>query len=151
MSTQPSCSSDATPAGIRDAALIAISYAAGLRRSEIINLDLKHFDRTTMTLTVTGKRNKTRTIPIDGGALEALLDWIGMRGEWPGALFIRIVKGGRMTMERLTPQAVYHIQHQRAAAAEVAPFSPHDLRRTFAGDLLDAGVDLPTVQKLMGH
>ena len=52
---------------------------------------------------------------------------------------------------RLTDQAIYHIEATRAAAAGVARFSPHDLRRTFAGDLLDAGVDLATVQSLMGH
>jgi integrase/recombinase XerC len=46
---------------------------------------------------------------------------------------------------------VYHIMQTRAAAAGVAHFTPHDLRRTFAGDLLDAGADIVTVQKLMGH
>ena len=51
----------------------------------------------------------------------------------------------------MTPQAVYFILSQRAEQAGVKAFSPHDLRRTFAGDLLDAGADLSTVQKLMGH
>ena len=58
---------------------------------------------------------------------------------------------GKLTTARLTPQAVYHIQHTGATAAGVAIFSPHDLGRAFAGDLLDAGVALATVQKLMGH
>ncbi len=74
-----------------------------------------------------------------------------MRGETPGPLFVRIRRGGHIGTERLTDQAIYHIEATRAAAAGVAHFSPHDLRRTFAGDLLDAGVDLATVQSLMGH
>jgi integrase/recombinase XerD len=68
-----------------------------------------------------------------------------------GPLFTRILKGGRITAERLSDQGVYHILDIRRQQANMASFTPHDLRRTFAGDLLDAGVDLSTVQKLMGH
>jgi site-specific recombinase XerD len=56
-----------------------------------------------------------------------------------------------MTGERMTTQAVYCIFAARAEAANVKAFSPHDLRRTFAGDLLDAGADISTVQRMMGH
>ncbi len=84
-------------------------------------------------------------------AREALEDWLAVRGESAEPLFVRIRRGGHLGSERLTDQAVYHIQATRAAEAGVACFSPHDLRRTFAGDLLDAGVDLATVQSLMGH
>jgi integrase len=51
----------------------------------------------------------------------------------------------------LTDQAIYYILDERRQQAGVEPFTPHDLRRTFAGDLLDAGADLATAQKLMGH
>ena len=74
-----------------------------------------------------------------------------MQPSLAGPLFTRILKGGRITQERLSDQGVYHILDTRRQQANMAPFTPHDLRRTFAGDLLDAGVDLSTVQKLMGH
>jgi integrase len=83
--------------------------------------------------------------------LQALRDWLAVRGDAPGALFTRIGKGGKLTHEGLTAQAVYYVFDERAEAAGVAAFSPHDMRRTFAGDMLDAGVDIATVQKLMGH
>jgi site-specific recombinase XerD len=51
----------------------------------------------------------------------------------------------------LATQGIYHILNTRSREAHTAKFTPHDLRRTFAGDLLDAGADLATVQKLMGH
>lgn len=142
---------DGTLAGARDAAMIALLYACGLRRAEVAALDVDDYDPTLATLTVTGKRNRTRSMPVPGGAEAALLDWLDLRGPWAGPLFVRIPKGGRMTKERLTDQGVYVILHRRAEGAGVDAFSPHDLRRTYAGDLLDAGADLVTVQKLMGH
>ena len=51
----------------------------------------------------------------------------------------------------LTDQAIYYILDERRQQAGVEPFTPHDLRRIFAGDLLDAGADLVTAQKLMGE
>jgi site-specific recombinase XerD len=145
------CLSDSSPRGARDAALLALAYACGLRRAELIALDLSDFDSTTNTLLASGKRNKVRALPLEGGALDALSDWLVVRGELAGPLFLRIIKGGSITDERLSTQAVYHIEQRRATEAGVAAFSPHDLRRTFAGALLDAGVDLATVQKLIGH
>jgi site-specific recombinase XerD len=52
---------------------------------------------------------------------------------------------------RMTDQAVLLLLRSRAKQAKVAPFTPHDLRRTFIGDLLDAGADMAVVQRLAGH
>jgi integrase/recombinase XerD len=132
--------------------MIALFKIAGLRRAEMAALNFEDYDREHQTLTVRGKRNKTRVIPIeDAGALDALADWLyilylnGVRQEMTGPLFTRITKGGQITQERLTDQGIYHILDTRRQQANMAPFTPHDLRRTFAGDLLDAGVDLSTV------
>jgi integrase len=72
-------------------------------------------------------------------------------GRTAGPLFCRIRKGNALTDRRLTPQAVLHVVATRLAAAQVAHASPHDFRRTFISDLLDAGADLAAVQQLAGH
>ncbi len=150
------CAADGTAAGVRDAALFAVLKVGGLRRAEVANLQLADYDLATDALTVRGKRNKTRIVPIeDAGAKDALADWLYLRtgalGARPGSLFLRMLKGGKVTEEGLSDQGIYHILNKRRQQAKTAAFTPHDLRRTFAGDLLDAGVDLPTVQQLMGH
>ena len=146
------CQSDPGPAGVRDAAIIALLKIAGLRRGEVASLQLADFNRETQTLTVRGKRNKTRSVPVeDKGAIDALTDWLHLRGDAPGALFTRIRKGGIILPNQLSDQAIYSILKKRGEEASLADFAPHDMRRTFAGDLMDAGVDLVTVQKLMGH
>ena len=137
--------------GIRDAAIIAVLYAGGLRRAELAELDLAHYETTAegARLVVLGKGNKQRSVPLAGGAARALGDWLAVRGDVAGPLF-RVI-GNRNRGGRMTTQAVYAMLRARASAAGVASLSPHDLRRTFVGDLLDAGADIATVQKLAGH
>jgi len=141
-----------THAGTRDSAIIGTMYAAGLRREEVVNLSLSSYDQDTGQLTLTGKRNKQRTAYITNGAKSALHDWITIRGNAPGALFVEVNKSGTMhTLESMTPQAIYKILRKRARQAAIRNFSPHDLRRTFISHLLDAGADISTVSKMAGH
>lgn len=143
---------DGTKAGVRDAALIAIGYIAGLRRAELAGLQLADYRSDDSTLVVRrGKGNKERVIPIADGAVAALTDWLEVRGPWSGAIFTAIDKADQLQLGGMTAQAIYYILERRARQAGVKAFAPHDLRRTFAGDLLDAGADIATVQKLMGH
>jgi len=100
---------------------------------------------------VASKGNKARTVYLGNGAKAAMTGWINVRGDKPGPLLHRIRKGGKIIPERLTDQAICIILEKRLAQARVKPFTPHDLRKTFAGEMLDAWVDLVTVQKLMGH
>lgn len=152
MALVSSCS-DGTPIGTRDAAILGVAYSAGLRRSEIVRLAMSDvtIDGDLVVLKVLGKRNKVRTVPIRNGAATALHDWLKIRGDAPGALFWAVKKGGRLVNGHMTAQACYHIFSARARRANVKAFSPHDLRRTFAGDMLDAGADIATVQRMMGH
>lgn len=145
------CARDQTPAGVRDAAIVGCLYVGGLRRSEIAVLERADYDADTGDLVVKGKGNKVRKVHINNGAGQALRDWLAVRGDVPGPLFWPINKGGRLVAGRLSGQAIYGILRKRAAEAGVAAFSPHDLRRTFVGDLLDAGADISTVQQLAGH
>ena len=146
------CAADPSPAGPRDAAILGLGMLAGLRRAEIAGLQMADYDPTHARLrVVAGKGNKTRIVPVATGLAAALGDWLASRGGTDGPLFAPVRKDGTVQPGGITPAAIYKVLEKRAAEAGVAPFSPHDLRRTFAGDLLDAGADIVTVQKLMGH
>jgi site-specific recombinase XerD len=146
------CADDPTPAGARDAALIATLVAAGLRRSEAVALDLASYTPADGALMVRqGKGRKDRIVYVLGGAGRTLADWLSLRGDTPGALFYATTRGGHLVARRLTDQAIALLLSRRAQQARVAAFTPHDLRRTMISQLLDAGADLASVQQLAGH
>ncbi len=146
------CLRDGTPIGARDGALLAVAYAGGLRRAELVALDVADWDRERGELRVLhGKGGRQRMVYPAAGAVAALDDWLAVRGAWPGPLFVPVTKGGKVGRRALNPQTVYDVLVRRTAVAGVEHLSPHDLRRTFAGDLLDAGADLSVTQKLLGH
>jgi site-specific recombinase XerD len=144
---------DQSTLGLRDAAILCLLYGSGLRRAEVTALDLADYDAMAEVLRVRGKGNKQRLVPVLGGAAEALADWLTRRGRAAGPLFARMRRGDHLVqpLRRLSTQAVYNLLQARAKAAGVAELSPHDLRRSFVSDLLDAGADIATVQKLAGH
>jgi site-specific recombinase XerD len=80
-----------------------------------------------------------------------------MRGDEPGSLFCAVLKNGRLVrdprgqLQGLSGSAAWAICQERGRKAGIQPPAPHDLRRTWTGDLLEAGVDLATVQKMAGH
>lgn len=145
------CAADESLAGRRDAALLAVLYGAGLRRSEVAALSVKDFNPETGELRVHGKGNKDRTAYATNGSANALKAWLAVRGTEPGPLFPAINKGGRIIPGEMTDQAVYGIIAKRAEQAGLQHFSPHDLRRSFVSDMLDAGADVSMVQQLAGH
>jgi site-specific recombinase XerD len=144
---------DATPAGVRDAAILGVMFSGGLRRAELVGLDLGDLDLDSGDLTVRhGKGDKARVVYVQNGALQALAAWVELRGLGPGPLFCPLNRAGRPQVgRRLTGEGVRVIVKRRAALAGVRALTPHDGRRTFAGELLDAGADIVTVQGLMGH
>jgi integrase len=138
------------PGGRRDAAALACLY--GCRRSEPVALDLADYDPVSGRLRVRhAKGNKHRDVYLSNGAKRAIDDWLEVRGGEPGPLLTPVDAIGRVRIRRLHDQALYEICKRLARRAGVGHFSPHDLRRTFAGDMLDAGADVALVQRLMGH
>jgi site-specific recombinase XerD len=168
------CADDLTPAGARDAAVIALAWATGARRSELAGLRLDDYTPTAEDegdLSIWGKGDKVRTVYVYDGAGAALADWLTLRGPGPGSLFLGIDKAGHVVREGrvygikgrtgkgagvtappgISDEALAHMLAKRRAEAKVKPLTWHDFRRSFAGNLLDNGQDLVTVQKLMGH
>lgn len=144
---------DREPVGAaRDAALLAILFGAGLRRSEITALDLEDFDAETGALQVRhGKGNKARIAYVSNGARQAVIDWIAVRGDEHGALLCPVTKAGTLAIRHLSTTAIADALQRLADRAGIAHASPHDARRTFIGELLEAGADLAHVQALVGH
>ena len=147
------CAKDDSVAGRRDAAVIAVLYGGGLRRGEVVALDVTDYDQGTGELRVRqGKGRKARLCYATNGARLALAAWLRVRGADPGPLFWPADGRGRpLVHRRMSDQAVLMLLRRRAAQARVPPFTPHDLRRTFVSDLLDSGADMVTVQKLARH
>ena len=145
-------SRDNTPAGARDTAMLAVMMATGLRRAEVTALRMSDIDLESGRMRIIGKGDKERTVYLRNGAMRALRDWLAVRGPVPGPVFCRINKGGRIFADQpLSTTALHKIITKRAKEAGIPDISPHDFRRTFAGELLDAGQDIATVAALMGH
>lgn len=138
--------------GARDAALLACLYGAGLRRAELAGLEIRDWSPDTGAITVRGgKGARDRIVYAPSGAIAAIQVWITYRGEEPGPLLFAIRKDGEIQRHGLTPEAIRSALGRIAARAGVRAFTPHDLRRSFVSHLLAGGVDLVTVQRLVGH
>jgi len=146
------CESDATISGVKDAAIIALMVSWGLRREEVVKISLSDYDPETGNMLIHGKRRRERWIYLDNGALDAVNDWLSIRGNDGDPLFCAINKSGVLnTTRHMQPQTIFDMLEKRRTEAGVKPFSPHDLRRTFISNLLDAGVDISTVARMAGH
>ncbi len=134
----------------RDRALILLLYASGIRVSEATGIDLSQLDTEALWVRVIGKRSKERIVPYPPLVNEALLHYVkdfrGTLNPADQALFLN--HRGR----RMSRQAVFLLLKDLARQAGMgAPPSPHQLRHTFATELLQGGMDLRTLQSLLGH
>jgi len=147
------CVADAGPAGSRDAALISLAFATGMRRAELCGLELEDVGEIEGGYELTirhAKGNKTRSVTCYNGAASYLRDWLALRGHRPGALFLAC-RGGAILPHGLGVQSLHERLLRRAGQAGVSHVTWHDARRTLAGELLDGGADLSTVQRILGH
>jgi len=135
----------------RDTALVTLMYITGIRRQEVVDLNLSDFIAKERKLRILGKGSKQREVFLSEDAITALEGWISHRGRRLGPLFTRITKGGKVKLERLSAQAVYYVLKTRQKQAGLESFTPHDLRRTTITDLLSANVDVLTVSAIAGH
>jgi integrase/recombinase XerC len=146
------CFNDESPAGRRDAAILALLLGAGLRRAECADIALSDYDAKEQSVTIRGKGDKQRLMPLGESADQAVRDWLEIRGDWPGPLLSRVRKDSAIQQEPITAQAIYKALAKRGTQARVARFSPHDLRKTYASGLIDSsGGDISTVSRLLGH
>jgi len=143
------------PLGIRDRAILELFYAAGIRVSELRGLNLLDIDLTERMIKVLGKGKRERVVPINEISVEKLKAWLEVRGKMlksvldsdaQDAVFLSS-KGTRITkmgIENLLRKYLDRIGLTRKA-------TPHTLRHSFATHLLESGMDLRTIQELLGH
>jgi integrase/recombinase XerC len=140
------------PIALRDRAMAELFYSSGLRLAELVAINLQDIDRRERLLTVTGKGNKTRTIPVGKVALAALEDWLAVRqgngadSDSEQALFTSS-RGGRISARNI--QARLKLQGRRSGMLQ--DVHPHMLRHSFASHMLESSGDLRAVQELLGH
>jgi integrase/recombinase XerD len=142
------CHEDKTTAGVRDAAMLAVLYGCGLRRAELVALDVADYSEG--VLTVRGKGNRLRLAHVVNEARKFFEDWLQLR-KTDQPIFVSINKAGKLRKAPLTTQSVYRILNHRASHAGIDALSPHDVRRSTATHLLERGVDLAVVQRMLGH
>ncbi len=150
------CEADPRPQGLRDAAIIAILYGSGMRKSESVNMDLRQVNVAERSLQVMGKGNKELIKFAPAWAFEKLEAWLTFRREnLPEGvsdddfLFNRIRRGHHITRDRITKHAIYYIAKQRGKQVGV-DIMPHDFRRSFITRVIEE-YDVSIAQKLAHH
>ncbi|SKC12364.1 Site-specific recombinase XerD [Kosakonia radicincitans] len=135
----------------RDRALLLTLCGAGLRAGELVALETRDYDATTRTLTIRqGKGRKKRAVVVAPVVGRALAAWIKVSADH-ASLFCRIHRSGSVTGQPLTTAGLAGILRQLQESAQLSPFTPHDMRRTFITRLLEQGADLNIVRQLAGH
>lgn len=146
---------DGTKRGARDKAIFAVMMGCGLRRAEIVSLTIDSWNEQDRSFRFVGKGNKERIVFLPDDLRPVIDAWIAVRGDDDGTFFPRM-KPGKLHEEcfvftEMSPISIYRILKFRSEQARIKDLRPHDLRRTFASRMLDAGCDLSLLQKAMGH
>jgi integrase/recombinase XerC len=137
---------------LRDAAMLEVLYATGIRVGELVGLDVDDVDHDRRVVRVFGKGSKERSVPLGLPAAEAVERWAsqGRRRLLMPAGGTALFLGARGN--RIDQRAVRRLVHARLADVEGAPdLGPHGLRHSAATHLLEGGADLRSVQEILGH
>ena len=139
------------PAGHRNRAIIETMYGCGLRVSELVNMRLTDIHRGEGFVSVTGKGNKQRLVPIGSVTLREIDNYMERRIMMPAIIDANILFLNRRG-RKLTRVMVFNIVRESAVAAGITKIiSPHTLRHSFATHLIEGGADLRAVQEMLGH
>lgn len=137
---------------IRDHAFLELFYSSGLRLSEVVNLNINQLDFSAGTVTVTGKGNKTRIVPLGNHAIIAIQKWLPLRttllinNPEEKAAFIS-KQGNRISARNIQ----YRLQAWSIKQGINSSVHPHMLRHSFASHVLQSSGDLRAVQEMLGH
>jgi integrase/recombinase XerC len=143
---------DGTPLGLRDAAMLELLYATGIRVGELVALDIDDLDRERNVVRVFGKGRKERSVPFGHPAAKAIDRWLssGRPALVADVAGTAVFVGARG--RRIDQRAVRTLVHRRISEVPGAPdIGPHGLRHTAATHLLEGGADLRAVQEMLGH
>ena len=141
-----------TPSSLCDQAVLELAYASGLRISELVNLRLEQLQLESGFLTVIGKGNKERVVPVGRKAIEALQRYLGngrpalVMSRTPSNVFIT---SRGTAFSRITLWKRIKVRARRSGVER--NITPHMLRHSFATHLLEHGADLRIIQELLGH
>lgn len=140
---------------LRDKAILELLFSAGLRVSELININRDQMNLQRQEFSVKGKGDKIRIVFISDTAKQALEKYLNKRIDIDNAVFIRFSnkkKTENQETKRLTPRSIQRIvKFYAAKAGIVKDVHPHTLRHSFATDLLANGADIRSVQMMLGH
>ncbi len=139
-----------TPLAIRDKAIMELFYSSGLRLSELASLRWEQLDLASGMVTVTGKGNRTRMVPVGGKAIEALLEWRKNRGQFTtfDQPFVFVSQRGNPIAVRTIQSRIHYWAKHQGIPQNI---HPHLLRHSFASHMLESSGDLRAVQELLGH
>lgn len=137
----------------RNDALMLVLASTGARRNEISSLDLEHLDleNKKVRLVIT-KNGYPRDAWLHESSVKAIEHWISLRGNQPGPLFVALSRTCRPLLDRrLSPHQIWKVLGKRAEDSGVGHLTPHDMRRYLVSTLLDQGIDLALVARIVGH
>jgi len=137
---------------VRDHAILELFYSSGLRLSEVVNLNIDQLDFAEGTVTVTGKGNKTRIVPLGNHAIVAIQSWLKLRtsllNKNPNEKAVFISNHGK----RISARNIQYRLKAWSIKQEInSSVHPHMLRHSFASHVLQSSGDLRAVQEMLGH